>query len=122
MKKIKSQAILFSVLLSGILFAGCGKKFVKSPVDVIIRDMPKEEVFSIVLHDIDVKGNFSKSYYHSYEIINGSDPETIKSRTTDWHEVSEREFNRYINDMGMEVAARDSTGRVTKSVAPPRLQ
>ena len=108
-----------SVLLMGVLLVGCSKKFQKSPVDTIIRDMPAGEVFSIILHDMDAQGNFSSQYYHQYEIIKGNTPESIESEITGWNEVSEEEFNRYINDMGMEIAARDSTGKVTKNVAPP---
>lgn len=107
-------------LMVGVIFIGCGgNKFQKSPLDDIIRDMPQGEIFSIILHDMDAQGNFSSTYYHQYEIIKGNTPETIDSEITDWKEVSEKEFNRLINDMGMEIAARDSTGKLTKSVAPP---
>ncbi|MEM6831956.1 MAG: hypothetical protein AAF551_15705 [Bacteroidota bacterium] len=51
--------------LSG-LFAGCGggNNFRKSPLDEIIRDLPRDEVFSIILYDMDAEGNFSKTYFH----------------------------------------------------------
>jgi len=107
------------VILVGSLLFSCSSKFQKSPVDTIIRDMPQGEVFSIILHDMDAQGNFSTTYYHQYEVIKGSTSETIASNLTDWVEVSEQEFNKYINDMGMEIAARDSTGKLTKAVAPP---
>lgn len=107
------------IVLAGIFLFSCGGGFEKSPIDIIVRDMPREEVFSVLLHDMDVQGNFSKTYYHQYEVIQGSTPETIESYTTDWLKVSEQEFNKYINDMGMEIAARDSTGKLTKAVAPP---
>lgn len=68
---------------------------------------------------MDVKGNFSDTYYHQYEIIKGSEPKTITSEVTEFFEVSEEEFNRHINDMGMTIAARDSTGKLTKAVSPP---
>ncbi|NQZ75801.1 MAG: hypothetical protein HRT61_06765 [Ekhidna sp.] len=115
---MKLRNLIVMILAAGLL-VGCGKDFKKSPLDNIIRDMPAGEVFSIILHDIDVQGNFSSTYYHQYEIIKGSSPETFDSEITDWNEVSEQEFNRYINDMGMEIAARDSTGQLTKKVAPP---
>ena len=110
---------LIGMIAVGLLLMGCGKGFQKSPLDNIIRDMPQDEVFSIILHDIDAQGNFSATYYHQYEIITGDTEETINSEITGWNEVSEEEFNRYINDMGMEIAARDSTGKLTKNVAPP---
>ena len=109
---------LWLIFVGGLLVA-CSSSFQKSPIDTIIRDIPKEEVFSIILHDMDAQGNFSTTYYHQYEIIKGNTPETIDAELTDWMEVSETEFNKYINDMGMEIAARDSTGKLTKAVAPP---
>ncbi len=117
MRKLQANFFPYSLFL--IILVGCGERFIKSPVDEIIRDLPKDETFSIILHDMDVQGNFSNTYHHSYEIIRGSDPEKITSEVTSWHEVSKEEFNRHANDMGMEVVARDSTGKLTKSVAPP---
>ena len=116
---IISKRILF--ILVGVVLFSCSSSFQKSPVDNIIRDMPKGNVFSIILHDMDVQGNFSNSYYHQYEIIKGNDNKlkAIDSEITDWMQVSEVEFNKYINNMGMEIAARDSTGKLTKEVAPP---
>ena len=110
----KNIYILFVVLM----FMGCAKKYIKSPLDELIKNLPKDRTFSIILHDMDVRGNFTQTYYHKYEIIKGSDV-NIKSETTDWLRVSEKEFNRYVNDMGMEITARDSVGKLTKAVAPP---
>ena len=115
---INLRSLLLFVLVGGLFFS-CSNKFKKSPVDTLIRDMPPGEIFSIILHDMDAQGNFSTTYYHQYEIVKGSTAETIESNTTDWVEVSEDEFNKYINDMGMEIAARDSTGKLTKTAAPP---
>ena len=109
---------IWIVLIGGFLLS-CSSGFQKSPVDEIVRDLPKDEVFSIILHDMDAQGNFSSTYYHQYEIVRGNDPESLDSEITDWMKVSEDEFNKYINDMGMEIAARDSTGKLIKSVAPP---
>ena len=61
---------------------------------------------------------FSKSYYHRYQIISEIDND-VSEMTTDWKEVGESEFNKHIDNMGMEIAARDSTGKLTKTVAPP---
>ncbi len=102
-----------------LLSCGGGDKFRKSPLDEIIRDMPDDEVFSIILYDMDVQGNFFEKYYHQYKVVRGSNPDDIREVTTDWKEIGKKEFNRYVNDMGMEIAARDTTGKLTKSVAPP---
>lgn len=113
------QILCFGVL--AVLAAGCsgGDSYKKSPLDEVIRDLPSDEVFSIILYDMDVKGNFFESYFHKYKIVRGSEVDKITEEETDWKEVSEKEFKNYVNDMGMEIAARDSTGKLTKNVAPP---
>ena len=70
---------LFLVISVLILVSCGGKKFVKSPVDDIIRDMPTERVFTVVLHDMDVTGTFSHEYFHQYKIIEEVGPSTGSS-------------------------------------------
>lgn len=111
----------FSFILLAFFLVGCGggSSYKKSPLDEIIRDLPDNEVYSVILYDMDVKGNFFESYFHKYKIVRGSEPDKVSEIETDWKEVSEKEFKNYVNDMGMEIAARDSTGKLTKNVAPP---
>ena len=118
---MKHHFSLLALFLGAIFLLGCGggDKYKKSPLDEIIRDLPSDEVFSVILYDMDVQGNFFEKYYHQYKIVRGQDEDDIREVTTDWKEVGKQEFNRYVNDMGMEIAARDSTGALTKNVAPP---
>ncbi|MEM9324348.1 MAG: hypothetical protein AAGA85_01775 [Bacteroidota bacterium] len=115
----RSTKILFFFLgLFVLMSCGGGNKFTKSPVDEIIRDLPTDEVFSLILNDMDVQGNFFETYFHQYRLIRG-DGEDIREVTTDWKEVSKEEFQRHVNNMGMEIAARDSTGQLSKTASPP---
>ena len=118
MKNLNTQ---LGYLILAIVLISCGgsKKYKKSPLDEIIRDLPRDEPFSIILYDMDVQGNFFETYHHQYQIIRGNDPENISEIITDWKELGEREFNQHVNNMGMEIAARDSTGKLTKAVQPP---
>lgn len=111
------QIVLFGLISMAIMSCG-GSKFTKSPVDEIVRDLPNDEVFSVILYDMDQKGNFSSTYYHKYQIIRevGDD---VSEVLTDWKEVGEREFTNNVDNMGMEIVARDSAGILTKEVAPP---
>ncbi len=118
MQKLTSKTLLITAL--SVFLLGCGSNsFQKSPLDEIVRDLPTDEVYSIVLHDMNVEGNFFEKYYHQYRIIRDRGNGDINEVITEWHEVSPDEFEQYVNDMGMEIAARDSTGQLTKSVAPP---
>lgn len=114
MSKITTSLILFIALF---LWSCGGSKIQKSPIDLLVRDMPSKEVFSIVLYDMDVEGSLFRTYKHQYRIIkeNNGNPQEVK---TDWYEVDKRFFRLHENDMGMEIAARDSTGKLRKIAAP----
>ena len=119
---MKTSNILSFVLLVGLAvsISSCGgKKYSKSPVDDIIRDLPTDKPFSIILYDMDTEGSFFETNKHQYQIIRENASGEIKEEKTDWKEVDERMFNAHIDNMGMEIAARDSTGRLTKEVTPP---
>ena len=111
--------IIFSFLASALLISCGGGGFQKSPLDEIIQNIPRDEMFTIILNDMNAEGNFSKSYFHKYQIIRDNQINDAREVVSDWHGVREKEFNNYINDMGMEIASRDSTGKLTKTVAPP---
>lgn len=109
------------LLLCIFMVSGCTtNEFQKNPVDVMIRDMTDVPVYSIILYDMNVEGTFFKEYQHQYRILKetkkGAEPE---EEITDWITVSESFFNQHINDMGMEIAAKDQEGEVTKTVSPP---
>ncbi len=112
----------FFILISVLIFAGIAgcvqKRFQKSPVDNFIKDLNNEPVFSIILHDMDVEGTFSKTYKHQYKIITEEDS-VPKERITGWYEVDEYFFNKHIDNMGMEIAAKTRDGKITKTPAPP---
>lgn len=115
------RKILATLTVALVLFASCGggKEFVKNPVDDIIRDMPANRVFSIILYDMNVEGNFSRSFYHQYRIIEETEPGKPEERTTDWMRVSEQYFTQHQDDMGMTLASRGEDGELVKTVSPP---
>ena len=66
---MKNIHLSFSLLLIIILMSCSSKEFVKNPVDVLVRDLPSDAVFSIVLYDMGVEGTFAKTYKHQYQIV-----------------------------------------------------
>ena len=111
------KKLLYFVLL--MLIAACGgREYKKNPVDDFIRDMADEPTFSIILHDMDVEGTFMKSYRHKYQIITEKDS-VPNERYTDWMEVPKAFFWKNEDNMGMEIASKNSEGKVSKMAAPP---
>ena len=92
---------------------------IKSPVDEMIKDMSHVPTFSIILYDMNTEGTFFKEYYHQYRIIKEDEQGEVKEELTDWYPVGERFFEANLNNMGMEIAAKNAEGKVTKSVGPP---
>ncbi|MGB3618276.1 MAG: hypothetical protein WBA12_09160 [Catalinimonas sp.] len=108
------------LLLSALLLTACGggDKFQKSPVDLLLRDMIDVAPLTIVLYDMEVEGNFSKTYRHRYRIVTERDS-VPQAELTDWYEVDRAFFERHEEDMGMEIAGKSADGTVTKQTAPP---
>ena len=96
------------------------EKYVKNPVDEIIRDLNQEKNFSIILYDMDYEENtFSEdTYRHKYQLlIQPVGLDTVLVSETDWKQVPASFFNQHVNDMGMEIASKVD-GKVQKKTAP----
>jgi len=104
-----------------LLLSSCGgKDFKKNPVDELIKEMTDAHTYSIILYDMEVEGTFFKDYKHQYRIVkqpkeDGKPEEEI----TKWYDVSEGFFAQNENNMGMEIAAKNAEGKVSKTAAPP---
>ncbi|MEL6534323.1 MAG: hypothetical protein AAFQ98_02865 [Bacteroidota bacterium] len=125
MPNLISKSSLFTLLLISLsgCFGGGGNNgnrtsWQKSPVDNYIRDLSAEPTFSILLYDMDVQGNFTKTYLHQYQIITMGADSLPEVETTDWEQVSEEYFFAHENDMGMEIAAKGPDGKVSKQASP----
>lgn len=125
----------FIAALLGLLLISCGgnKKHVKSPIDELIRDMDGNTTFEIILYDMeDNSGIFSSEYKHQYNIIREKDSVVIVDSTqratlvkvpyktkTAWYQVSSSFFKKNTDNMGMTLAYKDSTGKISKIPSPP---
>ncbi|MEM0941458.1 MAG: hypothetical protein AAF600_14865 [Bacteroidota bacterium] len=114
------------VIILLVFISGCGGGYTKNPVDILIRDMTDAKSFSIILYDMDVKGNFSKEYFHQYQIIETMDenptdsmPGETSEVITEWLQVPRDYFEKNADNMGMEIAAKNDNGQVTKVASPP---
>ncbi len=117
--KYAKTALLVTLLIAISSCGGRKEKFIKNPVDDIVRDMPPEKVFSIILYDMEVEGNFIEHFSHKYRIIENDADGTPKERTTEWMPVSESYFKQHVDDMGMELVSRGEDGKLVKDISPP---
>lgn len=92
--------------------------YTKSPVDELIKDMTYLSTYSIILYDMNTEGSYFEKYFHQYRIIKEDQAGQLSDTITDWNEVSEEFFMANVDNMGMEIAAKDETGKVSKTAAP----
>lgn len=111
MLKYKFPAITF--LLIPLLLFACGGGSKSSPLEQIKASLKDVKDCSIILDDMDVRGNILKEYLHKYRIIQGDD-----SRRTDWLEVPETTFNQYQLYLNMTIWSKKD-GVASDAVSPP---
>ena len=127
MNTIKALLLL---AVTALLFS-CGDTTPqKTPIDNLIRDMDTEKTFEIMLYDMEPGGWFS-DYKHQYTIIREKDSIVIIDSTqraatvkvpykkrTSWFVVSKQFYKKNTENMGMTLASKDSTGKISKIPAP----
>ncbi|WP_338236541.1 hypothetical protein [Persicobacter diffluens] len=114
---MKHQSRYLLLFFMALFLSSCGgKRYYKSPLDVLIRDLDSEPIYTIILYDMDTEGMFSTTYKHQYKVITEVNGEP-KEKITPWKEVSQRFFYQYEDAMGMEIASKKE-GKVSKSIVP----
>lgn len=95
---------------------------ITDPLDSIISTLQNDNVFEIVLKE----SNYN--HQHKYQIItekDTTDPLTNEKfitpafNETPWLYVTTSFYNKNINNTGMTIASKDSTGVITKVESPP---
>lgn len=119
MKNLFLLNLIAAIAFLSSCSCGSSQKYEETPVDKLIKQMEKEKSYNIILQDMDIdEGFFSDDHKHKYKIlVNKND--SIVEKTTDWIEVSKAFFWKNENNLGMELASKDESGKVTKVPAPP---
>lgn len=123
MKTIKAIAFL---CLTVLFLSSCGeerKKYIKSPLDIIITTYIDVQNYSVILADMDYKES-EDTYYHKYKIIiekpvseSESKEDDFDVKLTEWKKVSAITFEKHQNDLGMTVLSKKD-GVLDKKSAP----
>jgi hypothetical protein len=106
--------------------AGCASR-APDPLVSLAKELDQHREFSIVLVDMERRGNFVKSYFHRYDLIQG-DPVpgeedlAFTTRRSDWFEVDKRFYERYEPSLGMVVLSKSGDQPATQEQYPPGYQ
>lgn len=102
-----------------LLPIGCNRvEVTPDPVSELIGTESMEPMFTILLFDMNKEGVFSKTYKHRYRVLKEKDGKVV-AKDSKWYNVSSSYFQQNQNNLGMEMAAKDSTGKIARTVGPP---
>jgi hypothetical protein len=119
----KGCGILFSFALVFILLNflpfGCNRvEITEDPVSELIGVESMEPMFTLLLFDMKEEGVFSKTYKHRYRVLKEKEGKVV-GLDSKWYNVSSSYFQQNQNNLGMEMAAKDSTGTLARTIGPP---
>ncbi len=104
----------FSIMLVLVyFFCGCSQDLSVTGIKKSLQGVPN---YSIILENMKVDGNFFKSFYHKYRVVQDE-----KVWTTDWQEVSENDYRTYEKFLGMTLSSKKDNVENT-TVSPPGYQ
>lgn len=67
---------------------------------------------------MDKTGVFNKEYKHRYRLITNKNGR-VSAKDTEWFPINNSYYNQHESNVGMEVAAKDTTGNIKRVVGPP---
>ena len=102
-----------------VLPSMCNSEQIKSdPIGQLVKENETAQQFTILLYDMEKTGVFSKDYKHKYRLIKKENGRVV-AKDSQWYPISSSYYNQHENNVGMEVAAKDTAGRVRRVVGPP---
>lgn len=110
------QRLLVYILVTAVILwmTGCRNEFTgELPINRIQTELTDVPTYSVVLEDMKEEGNFVKTYYHKYRIV-----QETQARTTDWMQVSKNYYRANDEFMGMSLLSRKE-GQAVTTVSPP---
>ncbi len=112
LKSFRPSIWLFLSILALMLVAGC-KSDTRLPIEALKNSMKNEPTCSIILENMKEEGNFIKSYFHKYRVVDTKD-----GYTTDWLKVPENYFRQNEQLLGMSLFSKKD-GKIETNPAPP---
>lgn len=110
------RGIAVIVLFAGFLVACGGPKTVKSPLDQLKQEYSSKHAYTILLQDMDLKG---EKLMHKYTVIEFKKDRTYSVKKTKWYQVEEDFFRLHESNLGMEVLSKVPGGDYNNLPSPP---
>ncbi len=102
---------------------------VPDPLRRLTQELSSLPEYSVILEDMQISGNFFKSYYHKYKILyaesvatQGDTGAELKTRDRGWVEVSKSFFTAYEGYLGMAILTKSPNDQATRVQQPPGYQ
>lgn len=110
------QNVLFaSVFLIGVV--GCGGRDIPiDPIQKMVKDLDNEYAYTILLQDMDLKG---EQYYHKYNTIKINKNHSVNVVKSGWKKVSDDVFALHEDNLGMEIRSKRPDGKINNLFSPP---
>lgn len=108
---IRNRSLFIIPILAALLFWGCGAKELPiKRLEAQLKDVPE---YSIILDDMEERGDFVHSYYQKYRVVVDD-----QEKTTDWLEVPEDYYRKCEPYLGMTLVVKKN-GKVNDTPQPP---
>ncbi len=102
---------------------------VPDPLKSLTRELSSYPEYSVILEDMQVSGNFFKSYYHKYQVLYAETSATdstkgaeLQTRDRGWVEVGKSFFSAYEGYLGMAILSKSADQQATRVQQPPGYQ
>ena len=113
-------------ILALILSQLACSRSVPDPLARLSKELGSLPEYSAILEDMQISGNFFKSYYHKYKILYAESVSTegaeLKTRDRGWVEVSKSFFSAYEGYLGMAILTKSPDDQPTRVQQPPGYQ
>jgi hypothetical protein len=103
------------LVLSLILFSCSGDVIPENPLNELKKEFKNKSKYSILLQDMDLRGN---EFFHKYKFIDFQKDSVIITESK-WYKVHEDFFRLHEDDLGMEVFSKMEDGKINSLVSPP---
>lgn len=125
MKRRTYTQLTAGVLLGALtLLSACSSG---DPLSRLRKELETYPEFSVTLQDMDVRGNFTRSYYHQYKVMTGEKQEgsedlVYRDEVRDFEEVKRKTYEKYTDFLGMVILSKGPDGKVDENQHPPGYQ